>query len=450
MKKLNLSLIVLLMVIGFAATTITLQVKGYINLFFDEDTFESSIIFSSVKSNDGTTTLLEQDTIFTLDTKEFTEVGDTATVDFIITNNSEHYDAEVLIECGLKEESKLFENYVTIEGLPEEPISLKSGKSDFESLTIKYSQQTAAESFEVGIACKIDPTALPKAEVDDSDEKYTVSLLVEGNGKVEVKKDNEKVDPPILEIAQGEIDQFTATPEVGYYLSSVSCINGYKILAEVGKEKTLEQTITVFNSRLEIEDECTIVFEQLLDESEEDEFEYSIGNEVQIYNDDILEDFYVIKDSDISEPTVTLISKYAIDTSTYKQSDPARAIKFVTTIDWKSWCTSGSCKLIDDVEPSENYVALYHAYWYGQKLGVKGRLLYYSEYYALKDVNSDQANGTYASNGYINYWLNQVNSNGYAYAVRSKSTYLDKNSTLVNGCGLRPVIEVPKSLIVHE
>lgn len=252
MKKRYMVLVVLFMIIGFAATSVTLMINGQINLVFDSNSFESSIIFSAVKSNDGDVEIKDSKTIFSFNTKMFKELGDFATVDYVVTNYSEYYAAEVTVSCALENSDlDLYGSHVTLEKDPDSSFALESGKSNSGTLKVLYDNETAADSFDLNVICIIGVIPQPKSETED-DLTYTLKIKAEGHGSV---------NPDILQIKKNEIAQFTATPENDYYISDASCTNGYNIFAEVRPSQISAQTITVLNPGVDMESECTITFE---------------------------------------------------------------------------------------------------------------------------------------------------------------------------------------------
>lgn len=464
MKKSYLVIVVLLMVIGFAATTITLQILGEINLVFDEDTFKAGIIFTDANTSTGEVEILSPGNVFTFKTSQLNMVGDSSIVDFIVTNNSNYYDAEIVISCGLETDSSLYEEYISLENDYSERTSLKSGKSKFGTLTVEYNQESQASSFEIEVTCIInEPTPLPKEESEtaEQDSKDLVAIVKEGNGDISVEN---------LEIAKDEIGQFTVKPTAGNYLSSVSCTNDYKAFAKVGTTQTSEQTITLINTGSETSSECTVIFSGVNDaEPEDDKIEVTIeegsieevGSEVSIDG----EHFYIIASN---SDELTLLSKYTIDIANLEQDNnnaTQNTIAFSSSYYWATTCTDTfvTCNIIETNSSRDDQSAAYYAALYGEKIGGKGRLMTYDELSDLVTLsddtfplisgdNADMIVGTNSANNFLNYWLGSAYGTGYAWAVLGSINSLARNYyDGSNGKeGVRPVIEIPRSSIIVE
>ena len=69
------------------------------------------------------------------------------------------------------------------------------------------------------------------------------------------------VDTNLLSIDYGSSNTMTVTPNTGYYLSSISCTNGYTTNAKVGMSQTGVQTITISNNNQDSTSTCTVTFE---------------------------------------------------------------------------------------------------------------------------------------------------------------------------------------------
>ena len=185
---------------------------------------------------------------------------------------------------------------------------------------------------------------------------------------------------------------------------------------------------------------------------------YSIGDEVTIGE----EHFYVLKDSDETNPNVTLLAKDCIDTTTLVQSASAGTVAFSTEKYWE-----GGIAKKDIVEPEPildeetgkltlpaSHVAAKAAYDYGRDLGGIGRLMTYNEATELQTTNSNilyGINGKSSSTS-LSFWLGTSDEatppvwnvlgndlNNLVFTLRSYFTD--------DIYGVRPVVEISKSSI---
>lgn len=163
---------------------------------------------------------------------------------------------------------------------------------------------------------------------------------------------------------------------------------------------------------------------------------YNVGDEVTIGT----ESFYVIEASDANTETVKLLAAKNIgtdssNTETYlKQTYESAGIKSTDAISLaKAYGTSIKESL-------------------GTNLEVKGRLMIPEEVVALGGDNTEN----YTTSGcpsWINsttYWLSSANDSDIMWIVFGGNEWIRYNgfgNVYVNTCGVRPVIEISKSLI---
>lgn len=81
---------------------------------------------------------------------------------------------------------------------------------------------------------------------------YSVEITTNEGGRVSTN---------LLSIDYGSSNTFEVIPNTGYYLSSISCINGYTTNANVGTSQTETQTITISNNNQDSISTCTVEFD---------------------------------------------------------------------------------------------------------------------------------------------------------------------------------------------
>ena len=129
MKKRNIIILMILLVIGFAAVSTTLVINGTLNIGYNEENFSSSVVYTRAETEDGTAEINQDDKNITFETNKLENVNETATLEFDVTNKSRNYDAEVTIKCGLKEDFKSFSEYLDITMSLESPFELISSET---------------------------------------------------------------------------------------------------------------------------------------------------------------------------------------------------------------------------------------------------------------------------------------------------------------------------------
>ncbi|MCH5166260.1 MAG: hypothetical protein J1F35_00070 [Erysipelotrichales bacterium] len=176
MKKRNIILVILLMLIGFAALATNLYINGTVNIGFNEEDYV--IIFTKAKV-DGVDKTKEQGVIeddgrtLNFETKELTLVGDKSILEFDVTNNSKNYDAKVEFSCEL-ENPQYSEYYSYSESLPE---IVRAGKTISGYVEVKL-EKSSAESFEEKIVCTIKATALEKTGTEEYEEPIEIEYSI--------------------------------------------------------------------------------------------------------------------------------------------------------------------------------------------------------------------------------------------------------------------------------
>ena len=202
---------------------------------------------------------------------------------------------------------------------------------------------------------------------------------------------------------------------------------------EIGKKLT-EQGYTVSGSTVTYYGDKTIDIENYLDKEKTTTYTaYNVGDQVTVGG----EKFYVIKASSESEEKVTLLAEKNIDTTTLKQSDTANSISFANTNYWSSETvyplnlnnySSSSIKETDAISIAKRY---------GTEKGGIGRLITYDEINLLPENLK----------GNKSFWCGTAYSNStvWNYAGTSLTQFSVPSSYMV--AGVRPVIEISKSLI---
>ena len=178
---------------------------------------------------------------------------------------------------------------------------------------------------------------------------------------------------------------------------------------------------------------------------------YSVGAEVALKSDSN-EQFYVIEASDENTEMVTLLAKYVLDASATKQTNADIDCVFSTSNYWKNETLPSSSPYfnLNDYPAVKNDTgsAVYKANKYAtEELGAEsGRLLTYEEANALKDSIPDIIWVTYGNSKY--YWLGSANGTRDVWRVFGDGRCFGSDDYGdCDFCGVRPVIEISKSLI---
>ena len=218
-----------------------------------------------------------------------------------------------------------------------------------------------------------------------------------------------------------------------------------ELKTEIGKKLT-EQGYTVSGSTVTYYGDKTIDIENYLDKEKTTTYTaYNVGDQVTVGG----EKFYVIKASSESEEKVTLLAEKNIDTTTMVQSDSANTIAFSSTNYWKNIEGITYPYNLNGVETSVSTDVINIAKAYGTAKGGEGRLMTVEEVVALG--GSMDAHSTESCPSWINtanFWLGSALGTGGVWGVYGEYSGLDGYSFGIdNNFGVRPVIEISKSLI---
>ena len=169
MKKRNIIILVVMLIVGFAAVTSTLVINGVLNIGENSDDF--NIIFTSAKL-DGTKRddVIGSDKIsITYETKTLTTIDEESVLDYEVTNTSRNYDAEVDIVCNI-----IDENANVIEGnsiyvdmtYESNSMILLSGETKKGKITARLIK-AVTEPMDINIKCTLTGTAKERDTLGD-------------------------------------------------------------------------------------------------------------------------------------------------------------------------------------------------------------------------------------------------------------------------------------------
>ena len=131
----SILLVVLLLAVGFAAVSTTLIINGTANFGTNNDDFDVIFTKSVIDGVDMTdTTISEDGKSITFTTSELAKVGDKSVLNFVVTNNSTQYDANVIMQCVAEGEKN---EYYTITNTIPSVIKSKSIVNGTVTATLK-------------------------------------------------------------------------------------------------------------------------------------------------------------------------------------------------------------------------------------------------------------------------------------------------------------------------
>ena len=171
MKKRNIIILMILLIIGFASVTSTLLIRGNLNIGYNEN-FSSSIVYTRAELPNGEVEINQNDKNIDFTTEKLENVNQTTILEFDVTNKSRNYNASVTINCGLKENFESFSEYLDITMSLESPFELVSSETKTGYLTIKL-KKAYNEEMETRIEMSCELVATPEERETLGDEyKY--------------------------------------------------------------------------------------------------------------------------------------------------------------------------------------------------------------------------------------------------------------------------------------
>ena len=163
-KKASLIVAILLLAVGFAAISTTLVINGSAKIGENADDFSVIFTAATLDEHDVYAEIVSSDKkALTFTSKDLKALNDTSVLTYEVTNNSLNYDADVTINCAVKEDTTA--KYTTIENSVTEGLTKVVAKGKLNgTLTMK----------------------LNKASVEDATEEYICTLVFNA-----VEKDGE-------------------------------------------------------------------------------------------------------------------------------------------------------------------------------------------------------------------------------------------------------------------
>ena len=160
-RKSAIVIAILIMSIGFAAISTTLIING--NAKVSENVDDFSVIFTSA-SLDGTdvyaSVIDDTKKIINFNTKDLKNVGDTSILNYEVTNNSANYDAEVQVNCKVKENTTA--KYTSIKNELENNAAVIKAKETLNGTLTITLNKTATEEVREQYVCELTFNAVER------------------------------------------------------------------------------------------------------------------------------------------------------------------------------------------------------------------------------------------------------------------------------------------------
>ena len=165
-KKGMLVVAIILMSIGFAAVSTTLIING--NAKVNENTDDYSVIFTKATLDgiDVYNEVTSQDKkTITFRSKDLKKLNDTSVLTYEVTNNSSNYDAEVKINCGLKNGTEA--KYTSIKNELENNATIVKAKESVNGTLTITLNQTSTEEITEEYTCTLEFNAVERDTIGE-------------------------------------------------------------------------------------------------------------------------------------------------------------------------------------------------------------------------------------------------------------------------------------------
>ena len=199
-KKASIVVAILLLAVGFAAISTTLIINGSTKVSENQEDF--SVIFTAA-TLDGTDVYANviDDTkkIITFKTSELKTLNQTSILTYEVTNNSSNYDAEVSVNCKVKDNTTA--KYTSIKNKLDNDATVVKAKSSVNGTLTVTLDKVAIESVTEEYTCKLEFNAVERdtlgkeisAFASDSWSKITANVRNGNTSKYNVG-DTKEVD----------------------------------------------------------------------------------------------------------------------------------------------------------------------------------------------------------------------------------------------------------------
>lgn len=179
MKNKNniLIMIILSLAVGFAAVSTSLIINGTLNIGYNKDSFDKSVIFTEASIEDGgTAEILEDGKKIKYTSKVLTLLNDKSVLKFKVTNKSRQYDATAILNCVA-----VSTDYLELDYNPKEEFNLNSLETKLGDVTATMKKAyTEDENKEVEVTCTL--IATPKEKDSEPTEIIKNVKVISGFG----------------------------------------------------------------------------------------------------------------------------------------------------------------------------------------------------------------------------------------------------------------------------
>ena len=168
MKRRNLLIIaILIMCVGFAAISTILVINGNVQVGENSDDF--SVIFTAATLNGTdvyTSVIDDTKKVITFETSDLKTLNQTSVLTYEVTNNSSNYDAEVQVNCKVKDGGSA--KYTSIKNELEGNTTTVKAKETLNGILTVTLNKTATEEVKENYVCTLEFNAVERNTLGES------------------------------------------------------------------------------------------------------------------------------------------------------------------------------------------------------------------------------------------------------------------------------------------
>ena len=164
-KKSMLIIAIILMSIGFASISTTLIINGNAKVSENQDDFSVIFTAASIDGKDVYSTAVDDTKkIITFETSELKTQNQTSILTYEVTNNSSNYDAEVQVNCKVKENT--IAKYTSIKNELEGNATVVKAKETLNGTLTVTLDKTSTEEVSEEYTCTLEFNATERTEIE--------------------------------------------------------------------------------------------------------------------------------------------------------------------------------------------------------------------------------------------------------------------------------------------
>ena len=160
-KRASMVVAILLLAVGFAAVSTTLIINGSAKV--GENTDDFSVIFTkaTLDGQDVYANVISQDKkTITFETNDLKTLNQTSVLNYEVTNNSANYDAEVQVNCKVKDSAEA--KYTSIKNALENNATIVKAKETLNGTLTVTLNKTATEEVKEEYVCELEFNAVER------------------------------------------------------------------------------------------------------------------------------------------------------------------------------------------------------------------------------------------------------------------------------------------------